>query len=258
MSDGQELLTVAVPCLNEEGNIANTVTDILAVVPKLPMSVEIVLIDDGSTDTTRERMLELSEEHAAIRVKVNDGNLGPGRSVLNLYDEIDERSWFTAIPGDNEIVFASLLNYVPMRKDHDIILGYLQNPVIRTATRRLASAAFTALARATYGFEYRYLNGPKLYRVEVFKGIDVVGGSHAFNAELLAKAILRRPGLRIGEAPFMARGRKMGETKAFRPRNIGRSVRDFFRGQRDVVRYRSDAIARGIAPSEGESEPSEE
>ena len=79
-----------------------------------------------------------------------------------------------------------------------------------------------------------------MYRVEAFKGIEVVSGGHAFVAELLAKAQLRRPDLRIGEVPFFARGRASGSSKAMRPSSIFRAVREVWLGARSVARYRDE------------------
>ena len=243
----RELLTVAVPCLNEEANLPATMADLQSVIPRLPMEVHVVLIDDASSDATRDVMAQMCERYPNTRMKVNERNLGPGRSVMRLYDELDEDSWFTALPGDNEIVCESLVNYVKVRDRYDVILGYLQNPVIRTVTRRAASTVFTALASATYGFSFRYLNGTKLYKVWAFRGIEVVGGGHGFGAELLAKALLREPGLRIGEVPFMARGRAMGNSTAFTAKAITRAVREFYAGHRSVAEYRQSVIARETA-----------
>jgi hypothetical protein len=89
----------------------------------------------------------------------------------------------------------------------------------------------------------------KMYRVDVFKGIEVASGGHAFNAELLAKAILRNPTLRIAEAPFVARGRAEGHSKAFRPASVGRAVYEVFRGWREVATYRKEVVRSTDNPS---------
>jgi glycosyltransferase involved in cell wall biosynthesis len=237
---GPEKYTIAIPCLNEEANIAQTLEDIYAMIPKLGMDeVQVIMVDDGSTDRTRDVMASLTSSYPNCHMVVNSKNIGPGRSVTQLWADLDPDSWFTALPGDNEIIAASLLNHGAMRANHDVILGYLQNNVIRPPVRRLASAVFQTMARSFYGLPFRYFNGPKLYRIWAFQGIDIVGGGHAFNAELLAKAILRHPHLRIGEAPFVARGRAGGMSKAFTPKFISRAARDFFRGQRSVVELRN-------------------
>jgi hypothetical protein len=179
-------------------------------------------------------------------MRVNVCNRGQGRSVLDSYAELEPGSWVTVLPGDNEFDFESILGFLELRDRHDLILGYFQNPVIRPFRRRLASAAFTWVANALYGFRFRYLNGMKLYRVDCFRGIEVVSSGHAFNAELLAKAVLRNPRLRIGQAPFLARGRAQGASKAFRPLAVLRALRDVVRGYRSVAAFR-DQVIRGSA-----------
>ncbi|MBK8595004.1 MAG: glycosyltransferase family 2 protein [Holophagales bacterium] len=238
----RESLTVIVPCLNEEGNIARTVKSVRAVLATIDLEGRIELIDDGSTDGTVREMERLCEAHEGIGMHVNPRNLGVGRSVLQAYDRIPEGHWATVAAGDNEIVFDSIRNHLEMRHRYDIVLGYLQNSIIRTIPRRIASEAFTRTIRLIYGYPYRYLNGLKLYRVDAFRGIDVVSSGHAFNAELLAKAVLRNPNLRIGEAPFLARGRAMGNSKAIRLRSVLKAVSDVYRGYRSVSAYRELAV----------------
>lgn len=244
-SPPSELLTVLVPCFNEEQSIEATVEGILRHAATLPLSVEVMMIDDGSTDATRACMEGLVERHPGrCRLLVNDSNIGIGRSVIRAYESVSPGSWVTVMPGDNELAFESLDNYLAVRDRYDVILGYLQNPVIRTFSRRLASYAFTKVVSTLYGFPWTYLNGLKMYRVEAFKGLEVVSGGHAFMAEMLAKAQLRRPELRIGEVPFYARGRARGRSKAIRPRSVLRALWEVVKGARSVGRFRIEMVSR--------------
>ncbi len=244
-SDSDEVLSVIVPCLNEEELVVLTVEEIMAVAPSLPVRVEVIMVDDGSTDGTRAAMEALCQRYPDnCRMRVNPKNLGGARSVFDTIDELDEDSWVTCFPGDNEMVFECIRNFLDIRKDYDLILGYLQNGVIRTIPRRFGSAAFTQVTRALYGFQWRYLNGIKIYRASVFKGINTVSSGHAANAELIAKAILRDPTLRVGEAPFLARGRAIGTSKAFRPTSIATAMRETLAGYRNVVKFRKDQIKK--------------
>jgi glycosyltransferase involved in cell wall biosynthesis len=237
-----EQLSVIVPCLNEEGAIRAAVQEVVDARPKFPVSIEIVIVDDGSTDNTRQVAEQLCEEFEDCRLMVNGRNLGVGRSVMLAYETIPDDNWVTCFPGDRELVFESLLNYMDVRHDYDLILGYFQNPVIRPTIRRVASSAFTLTARFLYGYRYQYLNGLKMYRRWVFKNIDVISNGHAINAELIAKAMLRHPGLRIGEAPFVGRGRPSGSSKAFRPSSIVRAMRETMAGYRSVTDYRREVV----------------
>ena len=104
----KELLTVIIPCINEEESIALTVEDVLSYEEEIDVRLELLLIDDGSTDATLDIMRALAEEHSNVRVQVNERNLGVGRSVMNAYEQIDDASWITVVPGDNEFHFASI------------------------------------------------------------------------------------------------------------------------------------------------------
>ena len=235
-------LTVIVPCKNEADNIERAIESIDGLIPSLDVEVHVLMVDDGSTDGTSAVMEKICEQRPHCRMLRQEINRGLGRTVLNSYHHIPEDHWVTVFPGDNELVFDSIRNLLAMRESHDLILGYLQNPVIRTVARRVASSLFSSVVRFVYGYPYRYLNGMKLYKAWIFKDIDVISTGHAFNAELLAKAILRNPHLRVGEAPFAARGRAAGETKAFRPTSILTAVRDVFWGYKSVCAYREKAI----------------
>lgn len=240
----RERLCVLVPCLNERGNVEPAVLEVLAYAGELPLEVRVVMIDDGSEDGTREEMERLAAADPRCEVRVNPRNMGLGRSVMNTVGTLAPDDWVTVYPGDNEFLFSSIRNFVAAREGHDLLLGYLYNPVVRTLHRRLASYAFTKLVAMLYGFPWRYLNGMKMYRASVFQGLEMVSSGHAFMAEAIAKAQLRRPDLRIGEVPFYSRGRGTGKSKAIRPGSIVRAVLEVARGSRAVSRYRRDVVNR--------------
>jgi glycosyltransferase involved in cell wall biosynthesis len=221
------------------------VEEVLDHADALPMSLEVVVIDDGSTDGTRAVIQQLCAEDPRVRMIAHDENRGLGRCVTEAYDTIEDGTWVTVFPGDSEFVFAeSIDNLLAARRGHDVVLGYLYNSVVRKLGRRVASTTFLKLTKTLYGFRWRALNGMKLYRVEAFKGIHTVSGGHAYVAELLAKAQLRAPELRITEAPFLSRGRSVGNSHAIKPRSVLRAVHETYKGAKDVGKYREKMVAR--------------
>ncbi len=248
MNSEPETLFVIIPCLDEEASIESVVGEVLAHVPNLPMTVRLLLIDDGSTDGTANCMRAVCEREPRCEMIANERNRGLGVSVREAYESIPDGSWVTVLPGDGELVFStSIDNFMALRHGSDVILGYLQNPVIRTLGRRLASFAFGRVTSTLYGFPWAYLNGLKMYRVEAFRGLEVVSGGHAYFAEMLAKAQLRRPELRITEAPFVSRGRSFGQSKAIAPPSVLRAIWEVWQGARAVGKYRQEAV-RGRPP----------
>jgi glycosyltransferase involved in cell wall biosynthesis len=240
--EGSELLTVIVPCLNEQKNVRATAQSVFELAPELSVDVEILFVDDGSTDDTLEVMRDIADGRPECRIMVNSQNRGLGRSAMKAYQRIDPDSWATILPGDNEFIFESIWNFLEVRDDYDLLVGYLNNTVIRPLFRRVASKTFTELINFLYGFSYRHLNGMKMYRVSCFRGLDIESSGHAFNAELIAKALLRDPTIRIGQVPYLARGRAHGQTKALQPSSVVQAIREVYEGKRSVQKYRQRVI----------------
>lgn len=237
-----ERLVVIVPCLNEGKNIEATAADVLEEAPLIPMELEVRLVDDGSKDDTLEKMERISRQDSRFKVIRHDRNRGVGYTWLEGINSVDPDDWVTGIAGDNEMVFKSIHAMLAMRKDYDLVLGYFQNPIVRTLTRRVASELFVSVTNFAYGWNFKYLNGMALVKASVYQGIEVTSGGHAYNPEMIAKALLRNPFLRIGEAPFAARGRATGGSKAFTLGGVTEALVDFARGYASVSSYRDEVV----------------
>lgn len=69
-------LTVLAPCYNEAKNLPELVSRLLNVFEKRAITGEIVLVDDASTDDTREVMQKLADEHSNITLVFHSRNGG--------------------------------------------------------------------------------------------------------------------------------------------------------------------------------------
>src|SRR5580658_4893733 len=76
-----ELLSVVIPALNEEGCICSTVEHLTVELRIHGVPNEIIVVDDGSTDSTWSKLLELSERLPNLRPLRNCGSHGFGRAV---------------------------------------------------------------------------------------------------------------------------------------------------------------------------------
>ena len=77
------LLTVVVPCHNERSTVAELLRRVLAV----PVSKEIIVIDDASTDNSAEIVEALAKTEPTIRLIRQGKNQGKGAALRRGFDE---------------------------------------------------------------------------------------------------------------------------------------------------------------------------
>jgi glycosyltransferase involved in cell wall biosynthesis len=76
-------LSVVVPAYNEEDNIADTIQMIKSGIPGSPAGFEIIIVDDGSTDSTGDIVHGLALHDDSIKHVVHDTNRGKGASLIS-------------------------------------------------------------------------------------------------------------------------------------------------------------------------------
>jgi dolichol-phosphate mannosyltransferase len=84
--DPIQLLSIVIPCRNEEGAIASTVEHLYVELRLHEVEHEIVPVDDGSTDSTWAILEELAARVGSLRPVQNTGEHGFGRAVTRGFD----------------------------------------------------------------------------------------------------------------------------------------------------------------------------
>ena len=70
-------LSVVIPVYNEKRTLEEIVTRVVAV----PIEMEVLCVDDGSSDGSREMLVRLQEEHHQVRVFLQPSNQGKGAAL---------------------------------------------------------------------------------------------------------------------------------------------------------------------------------
>ena len=204
------LLSIIIPAFNE----AAFLPEVIRRVGETPYDKEIIIVDDGSTDGTREYLKGLVSE--GIKVIVHEKNMGKGAAM---------RTGIAVATGDVVIVQDADLEYDPkdypvllepiMQGKADVVYGsrFLGGPhrvlffwhSVGNSLITLISNMFTDLNLTDMETGY------KAFRKKVFETITIESNRFGFEPEITAK--VAKKGFRIYEVPISYSGRSYQEGK---------------------------------------------
>lgn len=210
-------LSVIIPALNEEGNLAAAVATVLSAIGDRFADYELLIFNDGSRDRTGQVADELAAANPHIRVIHNPRNRGFGYNYERGI-ELAKLDYITMFPGDNEIPREGITVILDAIGSAEIVVPYISTPHIRTWSRRLLSATFIALVNAMFGLQLRYFNGPCALPRALLLSVPLRTHGFAYMATILVRLI--RSGHSYVEVPMPLQARQRGRSKAFRPKNI--------------------------------------
>jgi glycosyltransferase involved in cell wall biosynthesis len=211
-SPAAPLLSVVIPCYNERA----TVAELLRRVRAVPLQKEIIVVDDQSTDGSRDVVAGLANEWPELRHIIQEKNQGKGAAIRRgfevalgeivivqdadlEYDPEDyERLIQPIIDGDADVVFGSRFEGYPRR----VMLYW----------HRLGNTFLTFLSNATTNLDLTDMETCyKVFRREVIQSIRLNSDRFGFEPEVTAKVAKR--GYRIYEVPISYHGRDYWEGK---------------------------------------------
>jgi glycosyltransferase involved in cell wall biosynthesis len=205
-------LSVVIPCFNERGTLESVVDAVRAA----PVKTEIILVDDGSTDGTRELIRERLETRVD-RVIFHERNRGKGAAL---------RSGFEAVSGDVAVVQDADLEYDPaefprllqpiVQHDADVVYGSRfaggQSHRVLYFWHSLGNWGLTTLSNMFTNLNLTDMEVCyKLLRREILQQISVEEDRFGFEPEITAK--VARLGCTIYEVGISYAGRTYDEGK---------------------------------------------
>ena len=205
-------VTILAPAYNEEDAIDQFIG---AVMPHLEDDWEILVVDDGSTDSTPERLAALAAANPKLRVVTHEQNAGIGAALA---------TGFAAIPDGIIVTMDADLSH-PLDLLPDLVAGcenadacygsrfvpgggMVGVPLWRSAISQIANV----ILRAAYRSPTRDLTtGYRAYRADAVHDLDLVGGGFETQLEITIRLIAA--GKTITEVPLVLTTRVAGESK---------------------------------------------
>jgi dolichol-phosphate hexosyltransferase len=236
------MLSILMPVYNELGTVEQAINEVLAT--ELQTDIELIVVDDGSTDGTRE-LLSSRDWPAAVTVLHHERNAGKGAAVLTALQHA--RGEFAAIfdadleydPGDLRALLPPLIegrtNAVFGVRAFD---GYTSHSFLYV----LGNKGVTLAANILFNVYLRdIMTCHKAIRTDVFQSLPLAARGFDIEPEITAR--LLQSGERIFEVPIQYRARSTEEGKKL-------TAKDGFRVLRMLLRCRVSGGARlAAAPS---------
>lgn len=206
-------ITIAIPTYNEEENIEWVVNNCLKDLPKYFKDYEVLIIDDGSHDKTKEISDKLSKNSKFVRV-IHQPNGGYSKAMsTGIFNAGKE--FVAYVPADGQYYVRDMAKMFPFMKCSDIVLGYRGIRKDYNIYRKILSYGYLLFLWILFGITVKDLNGPTIWRTEEVKKLKQIYSVNSKGVFILAEIVARfkKRNLRISEAPSIYRSRRGGTVK---------------------------------------------
>ena len=78
----EKTLSIIIPCYNESKNLEKLIKNIKKILEQVNFNIEVILVNNGSTDNTENKLQELLKENKKIKVVNIEKNIGYGNGIL--------------------------------------------------------------------------------------------------------------------------------------------------------------------------------
>jgi len=205
-------VSVVIPVYNEVG----TIEEIVSRVQAIHLKKEIIIVDDGSTDGTGERLKEINRDQENVKVFCHLRNQGKGAAL---------RTGFKSVTGDIVIIQDADLEYDPreyrrllepiLHDRVDVVYGsrFLAGSDRKSFFwQRLGNKFLTLLSKAMTGLDLTDMEtGYKVFRRQILRVITFKSSRFGFEPEFTAK--VAKKGFRVDEVPISYQSRSYAEGK---------------------------------------------
>ncbi len=204
-------ISIVISLYNENESLAELVAGIHSALQKMNATYEIIMVNDGSTDSSWRTIKSMSESDSHIRGISFRRNYGKSAALY---------CGFEAAQGDVVITMDADLqddpNEIPelyrmIKEDgYDLVSGWKKKRLDNKFSKNIPSKIYNATARKVTGIKLHDMNcGLKAYRNEVVKNIEVYGEMHRYIPYLAKNAGFGN----IGEKVVQHHVRKFGKSK---------------------------------------------
>ncbi|MCQ9208596.1 MAG: glycosyltransferase family 2 protein [Omnitrophica bacterium] len=220
MSNNRIDISIIIPCFNEAEGIAHLVTKLKELEERFTESHELIFIDDGSSDSTYEKLTHFYQHRRGTDVKIVRHFKNRGLGIAIKTGILNSQGHYLAIIDSDctyEPIYLLKMFEIIKKEKADIITTSPFHPEGSTCDvsghriflSRSLSKLYSVILRHKL---YTYTSMFRIYRTEAIKGMDFEANGFLAMAEILIKA--QRKGFKIIEYPATLTRRTYGNSNA--------------------------------------------
>lgn len=223
-------LSIFLPTYNEGENLSKVIENVVSSASKYTDNWELLIVNDGSKDNTREIAEKLSDEDKRIRVINHAVNKGYGASLQSGFYNA-KYQWISFIDSDGQFDFGEIKNFINKQKEThaDAVIGYYKKRRV-SFFKIITSKIWEAVVFLFFGLKVKDIDcGFKLISKKIIENIPKLESERgAFvSSELLIKA--KKKGFKIVEISVTHYPRVKGTGTGRNIKVIVKSFIDLFR-----------------------------
>lgn len=216
-------LSIILPCYDEAENVERAIDEATAAGELVADAHEILVVDDGSTDATRELAAARAAADPRVRVLVHDVNRGYGAAVRTGL-QAARLEWVFLTDADLQFDLSELTRFAPLSQASDMVVGYRAHRA-DPPHRTINAAAWNLLVRRLFDVPLRDVDCAfKLMRREVVQPLPLTAEGAMVSTELVTRAL--GAGARVTELGVTHRPRPAGRPTGASPRVVLRAFRE--------------------------------
>lgn len=203
-------ISIVIPAYNEEESLRWLVEDMVKDAPTIGIQdLEIIIVDDGSTDKTSKIADDLTTKYNSVKV-IHKKNGGYCSALLAGIKEA-KKDYIAYFPADGQTLIRDIKKCIPLLGKTDLILGDRGQRLDYGLYRMFISHVYLILLRIFYGNPYRDINWFHIWKREKIQNMKLTSKGIFILAEIVIR--FRKKNYLIREASVPYRSRKSGEAK---------------------------------------------
>lgn len=217
-------LSVVFPAYNDEHTIGALVKKTLKLLPKLVISYEIIIVNDGSTDRTGAILQQLHKQTKKVTVITHSKNKGYGAALMSGFKKAKKKYIFYT-DGDEQYDILEIPKLVAaMDENTDIVSGFKLNRQ-DSWIRKLIGGLYNSFVKSLLDISVKDIDCDfRIFRKSLVRSIRPIIKSGAFDAAFMKS--LSEKKVRFREVGVHHYKRPYGHSQFFHPKRIARSLWD--------------------------------